>query len=427
MPDIKNVEIFATGTWNGRKYTDKDLDDIVNSFGHVGFEPPLKLGHNDGQKMLQKDGLPAAGWVENIKKVGSKLVADFKDVPKKIFELLEKKAYKTKSVEIYHNLTVQGGKTFSHVLKAVALLGADIPEVEDLKDVLALYDGEGREYFSVNYAEEDISQEGIKGKTSTTVPSLIFPKGEFTRATAISWAKEHDFKSDKVDETEDSFRLRQRNPGDFTPGSFRTITPGENQSREEERNMAKDKELEEKEKEKGGEMAKLQAKIKELEKALATATAKNEKKMSSEKEVEFSNKLDVLSTELEQTKTELADEKHKGKVEAVNKIASNYVRDRKITPAQSKIITGMLMASNGNTEVKLFSKDGKEDLCSIAAAIEKFISIQPEIFDLNTHSQEGADKNDVENRISAYCKEHDLDKDNIEHYKQAYAVVGSDA
>lgn len=156
MPDIKGWEVFTVGKWNGKNYTSKYIDDIVDSFGKskVGFEPPLKLGHNDEQKILQKDGLPAAGWVENLRKSGNKLLADIKDIPKKIFDLMEKKAYKSCSVEVYNNYENKEGKRFPRVLKAIALLGADIPAVEGLDDILSLYDQEGRSYEIINFEKE---------------------------------------------------------------------------------------------------------------------------------------------------------------------------------------------------------------------------------------------------------------------------------
>jgi len=58
---------------------------------------------------------------------------------------------------------------------------------------------------------------------STTVQTLIFDKEKFTKQQAIDWAEEHDFKSDGVDETEDSYRIRQRDPDEFIEDSFRTI------------------------------------------------------------------------------------------------------------------------------------------------------------------------------------------------------------
>lgn len=59
---------------------------------------------------------------------------------------------------------------------------------------------------------------------SMVVQTLIFSKDSFkTKEEAAKWAQEHNFRSDKVDETSDSFRLRQRDPNDFDDTSFRTI------------------------------------------------------------------------------------------------------------------------------------------------------------------------------------------------------------
>lgn len=60
-------------------------------------------------------------------------------------------------------------------------------------------------------------------KPPTTVQTLIFDKKKFDAAAAKKWAREHDFKGGAVDETEDSIRIRQKDPGDFKEGSFRTI------------------------------------------------------------------------------------------------------------------------------------------------------------------------------------------------------------
>ncbi len=40
--EIKDVEIFSTGTYNGDKYTTKDLDDILDSFGKTGYDPQTR-------------------------------------------------------------------------------------------------------------------------------------------------------------------------------------------------------------------------------------------------------------------------------------------------------------------------------------------------------------------------------------------------
>lgn len=58
---------------------------------------------------------------------------------------------------------------------------------------------------------------------STDVQTLIFSKSDFNKDEAIAWAKDHKFIADKIDETSDSLRLRQKDPNDFEPDSFRTI------------------------------------------------------------------------------------------------------------------------------------------------------------------------------------------------------------
>lgn len=59
----------------------------------------------------------------------------------------------------------------------------------------------------------------------STVQSLIFAKSEFERrSSAVSWAKNHDFLFRDVDETGQSFRLRQRHPDDFDQKTLRTIS-----------------------------------------------------------------------------------------------------------------------------------------------------------------------------------------------------------
>lgn len=140
LHEVRGVEIFSVGTWNGRDIKEEDLTQIVEAFKatNATVRPFLKLGHDDEQKILQADGLPAAGWVENVRKVGTKLVADFVDIPKKIFQLIRNKAYRKVSCEIYNNIDINGQK-HPKMLGAVALLGADLPGVLNLTDILSLY------------------------------------------------------------------------------------------------------------------------------------------------------------------------------------------------------------------------------------------------------------------------------------------------
>jgi len=59
-------------------------------------------------------------------------------------------------------------------------------------------------------------------KEPTKVQTLIFSKDKFTKQQATKWATDHDFHSGKVDETENSYRLRQMDPGKFKE-DFSTI------------------------------------------------------------------------------------------------------------------------------------------------------------------------------------------------------------
>lgn len=140
LKKLEGVEIFSVGCWNGDDYDEGHLDEMVKAFAEnkATFKPPLKLGHDENQKILQNDGYPAAGWVGNVYRVGEKLLADFIDIPEKIFKLLEKGAYKKVSSEVYWGIEV-GEKKYDRMLAGVALLGADMPAVLNLNDIMEFY------------------------------------------------------------------------------------------------------------------------------------------------------------------------------------------------------------------------------------------------------------------------------------------------
>lgn len=83
------------------------------------------------------DGQPALGWVDRIWRQGTKLMADFVDMPTVIHEAVRKKLYKTVSIELLRNVQA-GTRKLPWVLDAVSLLGADQPAVGTLKDLEVL-------------------------------------------------------------------------------------------------------------------------------------------------------------------------------------------------------------------------------------------------------------------------------------------------
>jgi len=131
---LANVELFEAGTHNGDKYTEKDLDDIVEAYSKQGFQAPLKAGHAD------TPGKPALGWIANLRRNGTRLIGDITDIPKEIYELIKTRGYDRVSSEIFWNLE-SAGKKYRRALKAVAILGADIPAVSTLTPLHKLFSG----------------------------------------------------------------------------------------------------------------------------------------------------------------------------------------------------------------------------------------------------------------------------------------------
>jgi len=138
---MENVPIFQTGNWKGIEWTEQDLDEIVKNTNELIenklHEPPVKLGHDEGQEI---SGMPAVGWVKKLKKIGNQIFADIVDIPKKVFEAIQKRAYRKVSAEIYTDFENPKTKqSIGKTLRAIALLGADVPEVKGLGDILTLY------------------------------------------------------------------------------------------------------------------------------------------------------------------------------------------------------------------------------------------------------------------------------------------------
>ena len=129
-----DAEIFAVGKWNGMEFSAADLTNITDAFATLGdnMKVALKMGHNQEQPMT--DGHPALGWVSKVWVAGDKLMARFTDLPKIVYEAIQKKLYKNVSIEL--DLEVKHkGNDYPLVLTGVALLGADIPAVSTLKDL----------------------------------------------------------------------------------------------------------------------------------------------------------------------------------------------------------------------------------------------------------------------------------------------------
>ena len=162
---IRNLEIFGTGTHRASTgpitVTEEDLDQIVEAFdalqGTNIVKPHLKLGHTDTQKFFgQKDGVPSLGWIERVWREGQKLLADITDVPDALLDMIKSRRFHNVSAEVYIDAPIEHeGKKFNRVLKAVSLLGIEMPAVKDLAGLAkALFQTEPIHQFSDGSAVE---------------------------------------------------------------------------------------------------------------------------------------------------------------------------------------------------------------------------------------------------------------------------------
>lgn len=170
---IKGVEIFSPGEHNGDRYTEVDIDDIIAASRELDFRPAIKVGHSK-----DKPGAPAYGYVENLRKENGKLYADLTDMHDSVVEAVRSKAYDRLSSEIYFNLkrAAKNGvqKVFRRALKAVALLGAEVPAVANLVPLHKMEFAEaGFERMTVFEQDLDVSTETIMETLSERVGSLI--------------------------------------------------------------------------------------------------------------------------------------------------------------------------------------------------------------------------------------------------------------
>lgn len=230
LHSIEDLEIFESGNWRGDVYTEQDLDEIVEAFSHTreALKPHLKLGHSDKQTLLQKDGYPAAGWITGLKRSGKKLLATVENIPDKIYDLIQKKAYGRISSEIYWNLKLND-KKHRRALRAVALLGGDTPEVHSLNDFINLYtenfDAELKIY---DTKETDMSEDKKLHELETEIKEFNKKLSEFENENRILSQENSKLKEDfktmeynkKVSEVE-NYLEGQVSEGRITPAQVK--------------------------------------------------------------------------------------------------------------------------------------------------------------------------------------------------------------
>lgn len=145
-------------------YSEADLDEMVTNFEKFGdkgmklLTPVAVLGHEEDQRFLDElakntndrildsdnisvsaTDIPAAGVPTRVWREGHKLFADFADMPQPVAELIAAKAYRKCSIEHYDKdrpFDAGNGKVFTDkILRRIAFLGGEIPQVKTLADL----------------------------------------------------------------------------------------------------------------------------------------------------------------------------------------------------------------------------------------------------------------------------------------------------
>lgn len=377
--NLHGVEIFAVGTWNGDIYTEKDLDSMVEAFDQVGFKPPLKLGHNMEQEKQWKDGQPAFGWVGKIYRRGKKLLADFVQLPRKIYEALKRGNYKQISSEIYWNLE-RNGRVFPRVLRAVALLGADIPAVSGLEAIENLYNEQQEDDVRI-YAEWDTA---YVNRLPDAAFAVILPGGEKdeegkTTPRNLRKLPHHTMavKDPAENESVDKPHLRNalaRLPQTDMPVQYKEKALNHLRAHAKALGIGEAAEMAEKEIEK--EVKKMNELQEQLEKA--KSELENLKKEKETLEVKYNE----IENEKKKTEAALAEERAKAKASQVKFFIEEQKKAGKVLPRFEKELEAILMSASDEKKVFTYTDDKEKKVeLTQRETIERMIELFPKIIE----------------------------------------------
>lgn len=174
----------------------KVLDVIINNFNSIkNLVPPIVLGHDEGQAMLQASGYPSAGWISEVKRkeASNVLMAKFSRVPPEIVKLIESKSYSKVSAELYVDYIDGAGKHYGPTLRRVAILGADVPHIKSLADLCVIYNTEDlptKTFFMEDNMELKQAIEELKVKSDTIIKLQEDAKANEQKVLAITKLQE---------------------------------------------------------------------------------------------------------------------------------------------------------------------------------------------------------------------------------------------
>jgi len=143
--ELKGVEIFKAGTYRGKKYTNKDIDQMVKNFNLLKNKKifpnvPIRVDHSTSASDL-------AGYIKNVRRKGNKLIADMDITEEEVYNKIKRTTLRSRSIEIgtYED---NKGNTYYPIIYGVAWV--DIPQVEGLAPVFAAAYGKDTKIINLN-------------------------------------------------------------------------------------------------------------------------------------------------------------------------------------------------------------------------------------------------------------------------------------
>ena len=149
---MRNVEVFregvalkrsASGEWSEIHFTADDVCNLVEAFAVLEWQPPAKITHSRDQALVL-DSLPTIARATALRAAEVKrkrdgcsvlaALADLEKVPPALYEAIGAGKFPQRSIEFWRDLPRPGesGKKLPMVLKAVSLLGDELPAVRGM-------------------------------------------------------------------------------------------------------------------------------------------------------------------------------------------------------------------------------------------------------------------------------------------------------
>lgn len=199
LVSVRGMQIFRVGTWNGKNFTQEDLDTMVSNFNELigQIVPKVKITHRDDQESLA--GLASYGDMVRMFREGDGLYADFERMPSEVADWVRTGRFAERSVEMYPSMTING-KRYEKIITAVSLLGHEIPAVAGMEPVkLSSEDNKvtNKEIMAVNfsYAGESSSFTIVKdrgGEKDMDIAQLMTKIDEMGKTIASFMKKQQD-------------------------------------------------------------------------------------------------------------------------------------------------------------------------------------------------------------------------------------------